>query len=876
MKRFLLFLFLATLPFAWAAAQPESAVFVSISGVNPSEFPRVVATVNVTDAQGQPLLGLGAADFRLGGTFGVQAVLTQAVNVTDDDLPIATVLAIDVSDSMSGAPLARAKDAALAFIDGLRPDDQVALVVFGSLAQVVQDFTTDRDRLRAVIDALEPVGQTALYQGAYEAVRVAAASPLPRRAVILLGDGVEFGGRSVVGREAALAEAVARGVPVYTVGLGFGADRTYLEELSTGTNAQFYESPTPEALLDIYRGLATRFRSQYILTLDAFVPGDGTIYTLDIAAITPQSTASALASFRAPIPVPIIRFSGVPSLPVIQPFSVMVEVLADQPLAAITFDVPDGQSAQPTPTTNPFPIEIDPLRLMPGAQVYTVIAGDSDGDVGSGSFTIIVDPAIGLTQTETARPTATLTPSATATFTPSPTFTPSATATATATFTLTPSPTFTASATATATQTPTVTPDLRATAEALAMTQTSVAAQATAVQVSTEQAQIALLGTQAASTQSAGTRIAQATQIQATQVALVQAAETQSAQATQIQAALNAQATADLLATATSAEATQVQATQAQAALNAQATADLLATATSAEATSVQATQVQAALDAQATATSVQATQVQAALDAQATATSVQATTNAQATSAQLTQVVVATQAAFTATAATQAALQTQAVSTDIADGATARAQEAAEATSVALLSTQVANAQATAAVQTATANAQATAAAATRSADLAVTALVETQLANLQATAAAQTAVMQTQSAVQTAVAETRAADVTGTALALATQSEQQTQAASTLVAGATQTVQAAQLTLTANAFATQTAAAQATEAQATARILTLTPLPTPALVEAQADNPPSIGDLLPLVCIIAVIAGALAVMFVLLGGNRRRRRRR
>ena len=92
--RLLSFLFLVALPFTWAAAQGDAPVRVAISGVNPSAFPRVIATVNVTDAQGQPLLGLGAGDFVIGGTFGVQAALTEVVNVSDDNLPIAAVLAI--------------------------------------------------------------------------------------------------------------------------------------------------------------------------------------------------------------------------------------------------------------------------------------------------------------------------------------------------------------------------------------------------------------------------------------------------------------------------------------------------------------------------------------------------------------------------------------------------------------------------------------------------------------------------------------------------------------------------------------------------------------------------------------------------------------
>ena len=283
MKR--LFLTLAVLvfalPIALNALQETPNLNVEITGVNATELPTVTVTANVYDALGQPIGGLTADDFALAGELEGIAQIVSVESVSDDNLPFATVLVIDTSDSMSGAPLANAREAARTFVNSIGENDPVAILAFSNTIRVVQDFTTDRSALLSSIDALRLGGQTPLYQGAFDGIELAANSPTPRRAMILLSDGAEYGGLSRVARDEVGQQALARGVPVYTIGLGFGTDRSFLEELSgTGTNARFYESPTPEELVEIYSELAALLRSQYAITLSADLPLDGTEYDL--------------------------------------------------------------------------------------------------------------------------------------------------------------------------------------------------------------------------------------------------------------------------------------------------------------------------------------------------------------------------------------------------------------------------------------------------------------------------------------------------------------------------------------------------------------------------------------------------------------------
>lgn len=376
-------------------AQVEAPTFqMEITGVNASLPPVVTVTATVLDSLGQPVFGLSEANFKIVGELAERANIVSVENITDDNLSFGVVLAIDTSSSMAGLPLQRAQEAARLFINSIGPNDPVAIVTFDSQVYLTQDFTTDKAALLRAIDNLGYGGKTALYDAGVEGVNRAAASDLPRRAVILLSDGAEYGGRSASSRGAALNEALKRGVPVYTIGLGYGFDRTYLTELSNGTNAKFFESPTPDELLQIYQGLANTLRSQYVITINAQVPGDGQEYPLTIEVTTDENVATATAILRAPIPVPLVSLVDLPAGAISEPVNVTASIIADDAITSAEFQV-DGAAAA-TLTGEPYSFLIDPALFQPGTHTLTFTAVDNNGDAGtvSGAFEVAALPPL--------------------------------------------------------------------------------------------------------------------------------------------------------------------------------------------------------------------------------------------------------------------------------------------------------------------------------------------------------------------------------------------------------------------------------------------------------------------------------------------------
>ena len=137
--------------------------------------------------------------------------------------PVSVVAVIDASGSMSGAPLAAAQAATLDLIDGLKPDDRVALLAFADAPVVLSPLSTDRSLLGDAVSSLTAAGDTALYDAMDAAAELLARVDGPR-AIVLLSDGRDSGRVSTVGRDESLAAVNDSGALVYAFALGEEAD----------------------------------------------------------------------------------------------------------------------------------------------------------------------------------------------------------------------------------------------------------------------------------------------------------------------------------------------------------------------------------------------------------------------------------------------------------------------------------------------------------------------------------------------------------------------------------------------------------------------------------------------------------------------------
>ena len=161
--------------------------------------------ITVTDAQGKPVRGLKAEDFRLFEN-GVERQIDffEPLKKADANRPLSIVFALDVSGSMTRDELVKLRDALEIFVKRLADyNSYFAVMTFGMEVKTLQSFTNRPEKLEKTFDKLlrEQVGlSTHAYDAVDDAIRLLRKkSPtvirqkLPKRAVILITDGFPVG-----------------------------------------------------------------------------------------------------------------------------------------------------------------------------------------------------------------------------------------------------------------------------------------------------------------------------------------------------------------------------------------------------------------------------------------------------------------------------------------------------------------------------------------------------------------------------------------------------------------------------------------------------------------------------------------------------------
>jgi hypothetical protein len=158
-------------------------------------------------------MGLHGEDFEIEEDGKKQAV----TYFSGERRPLRIALALDVSFSMENK--IREVEAALRhFIEVLEPEDEILVITFADQVDVVQDFTSDRNRLGRVLNMLEPAGATALFDATKEGIERVAPGAAESKAVVLVTDGMDT--LSATTWKELLELAKRSEVPVFSIGLG--------------------------------------------------------------------------------------------------------------------------------------------------------------------------------------------------------------------------------------------------------------------------------------------------------------------------------------------------------------------------------------------------------------------------------------------------------------------------------------------------------------------------------------------------------------------------------------------------------------------------------------------------------------------------------
>jgi Ca-activated chloride channel family protein len=171
----------------------------------------VIVPVSAMDKDGKFVPGLGSNDFQLYEN-GIKQEVTE---FGSSEAPFHVALLIDTSPS-TRFKIEDMQDAALAFLDQLRPQDKVMVVSFDNLVRIETEFTNNRDRLWRAILRTRTGGGTRVYDALDLSLTERLKNVQGRKAIVIFTDGVDTTSR-LADRQDVITHVEESGVLVYSI-----------------------------------------------------------------------------------------------------------------------------------------------------------------------------------------------------------------------------------------------------------------------------------------------------------------------------------------------------------------------------------------------------------------------------------------------------------------------------------------------------------------------------------------------------------------------------------------------------------------------------------------------------------------------------------
>lgn len=222
---------------------------------------------------------------------GVRVVPAKAA----DPRTFATVLAIDTSQSMRGAPIRAAMAAAREFAAQRPAQQRLGVVFFNRRVSLALAPTTDAGKISNVLsNAPSPATGTRIYDATALATRVLADAGASARSVVLLSDGTDTASHLKPG--AAVEAARLTKTHIFSVGL---RDSSYgsltLRSLASATGGRYAEADAPQ-LSPIFAALGRSLGREYLVSYRSLAPPSTHVEVrLQVAGLAGTATAGYMS-----------------------------------------------------------------------------------------------------------------------------------------------------------------------------------------------------------------------------------------------------------------------------------------------------------------------------------------------------------------------------------------------------------------------------------------------------------------------------------------------------------------------------------------------------------------------------------------------------
>lgn len=261
----------------------------------------VSVTVSVTDSDGRAVPGLDKSAFTVFDNKVPQRISFFA----DDDAPASVAVVFDISGSMSGSKIARAKEALARFIETSHQRDEYFLIDFNSQARLLLDKTRDGDALLNKLTYVQPHGNTALYDAVYLGVEKVTRGAYQKRAVLLISDGEDNDSRysfNELRRRLRESDAIlyAIGTVANFLPRKGGLDgRETLKELASVSGGKAFFPNGASEMSEAFEQIALELRHLYSIGYrPSSLTGDGKWHRLKVTVMPPAGLSRLVVRSR--------------------------------------------------------------------------------------------------------------------------------------------------------------------------------------------------------------------------------------------------------------------------------------------------------------------------------------------------------------------------------------------------------------------------------------------------------------------------------------------------------------------------------------------------------------------------------------------------
>ncbi len=225
----------------------------------------VTLTLTVTDLYGRYVSGLSKSAFTVLDNNKEQEI----TYFSDTDAPISVGILFDVSGSMGGDKIKKARTALSRFVAASHPMDEYFLIAFNNRAELLLDRTRDSDAVLQKLTLVQPGRNTALYDAVYLGLERVTRGSHQKRALLIISDGQDNSSRYNFGEVRKLMKE--SDVVTYAVGILDRGDagslgmqgQAFLDELASVSGGKSFYPTNAVEMDEIFDRIAIELRHQY-------------------------------------------------------------------------------------------------------------------------------------------------------------------------------------------------------------------------------------------------------------------------------------------------------------------------------------------------------------------------------------------------------------------------------------------------------------------------------------------------------------------------------------------------------------------------------------------------------------------------------------